>query len=294
VVRGAHRLHAILMLIVPAIGAVFTCVDAVQHGVTRLDLALFTVFYVITALGLGLGFHRLFSHWSFMPPPWMQFLFAVAGSMAGQGPMIYWVANHRRHHRYSDHSGDPHSPHADGPKELKGLSGFIHAHMGWTLDHELTSTLVYTPDLLKLPVLRAANRLYLLWVLLGVLIPAAIGGIATRSWYGAYSGLLWGGFFRLFIGYHLTFAVNSASHMFGRRDYETGDQSRNNMWLLIPTLGEAWHNTHHAFPAAAILATEWWQFDACGYLVMVLERLGLVSDVRRITKQMVARKRRKI
>jgi stearoyl-CoA desaturase (delta-9 desaturase) len=168
----------------------------------------------------------------------------------------------------------------------------LHAHLGWTIEHELTSTLVYTPDLLKNATLRRINRTYLLWLLAGVLGPAVIGGLVTRSWYGAYSALLWGGLVRLFFAYQFTLAINSATHVFGVQEFDTGDESRNTFWLALPTLGEAWHNNHHAFPTAAVFATRWWHLDLGGLFVLLLQRCGLAQGARSIP-DMLARKRRK-
>jgi stearoyl-CoA desaturase (delta-9 desaturase) len=281
------------MLWVPILGTVLAFVEAVEHGVTVLNLELFSLFYLVNGFGITVGFHRLLAHRAFQAPRWITGLLAIAGSMAGQGPPIYWVANHRRHHHYSDQEGDPHSPYVNGTTALSGWSGFWHAHLGWTFEHALTSTLVYTPDLLRNAVLRWVNRHYLLWLVSGIVVPALIGGMVTRSWVGAYSAGLWGGLVRLFFAYQFTLAINSATHLFGAQAFDTGDHSRNTSWLALPTLGEAWHNNHHAFPTAAVFAARWWQVDLGGYLVLLLQRCGLIHGARPINQEMITRKQRK-
>lgn len=278
--RG-QRLHAFAILVVPAIAVCVAAWDATHGRVHLWQPLLAAVFYVLTFLAITVGFHRLFSHRAFQSHPWVAGGLAILGSMAAQGPVIYWVANHRRHHRFGDISGDPHSPIVAEEQEMTGWAGFWHAHAGWTFDPHVSNQAVFCKDLLRDPQLVWINRHYLMWVGLGLLIPTAIGAALGRSLDAAWAGLLWGGGVRLFFSYHLTNSINSVTHMFGYRTFATPDQSRNNLWLGLPTLGEGWHNNHHAAPASAIFGLAWWEVDFGGLLIRILERMGLVWQVHR-------------
>ena len=245
------------------------------------DLVVFAITYVLCGIGVTVGFHRLFTHRSFKTSTPVRALLAVLGSAAIEGPVIEWVATHRQHHRYSDQQGDPHSPHVNRAAGFRGaLAGLAHAHLGWLFrGEELASEQVYAPDLLADPVIAFVNRTFLLWVLAGLAFPFGLGVALTGSVAGGLTGLLWGGAVRIFVLHHSTFSINSLCHYFGRQGFETGDQSRNLLWLSLPTLGEAWHNNHHAFPTSARHGLRWWQLDPSGWLISGLERLGLVWDV---------------
>jgi stearoyl-CoA desaturase (Delta-9 desaturase) len=288
-----QRVHAGTLLIVPAIGTFAAVFLAVRHGLSEVDLLLCVSFYFVTIIGITVGFHRLLAHRAFQASRATKALLIVLGAMAAQGPPIYWVSNHRRHHQYSDRSGDPHSPRRDGAQTLTGLRGLWHAHVAWTFNHELSNPLAFSKDLLRDPVVGAINRLYYFWVLLGLLLPALLDGLYTESWLGAVTGLLWGGLVRLFMSYHATNSINSVTHAFGRRPFNTRDDSRNNIWLALPTGGEAWHNNHHAFPSAAVFSLTWWQIDIGGLLVWALEKVGLVWDVKRVTASSLANRTRR-
>lgn len=289
--RAAQRVHALAILVVPLAGALAAMALAAREGVAARDLGLLLVLYLATMLGVSVGFHRHLAHGAFQAGPLMRTLLVVCGAMAAQGPPLYWVANHRRHHRWSDRPGDPHSPHArrDGP--VSGWRGLLHAHAGWTFEHELTNPLVYCGDLLRDPRMLRLNRLYLAWVALGLLLPALAGGWAGGSLHAALTGLLWGGPVRLFLTYHFTASINSITHVFGRAAFETRDDSRNNAWLALPTVGEAWHNNHHAFPSSAAFGLAWWQLDPGALLVRLLARLGLVWNVRGPGRALLAARR---
>lgn len=211
----------------------------------------------------------------------MRVALGIAGSMAGQGSISYWASNHRRHHKYSDMPGDIHSPYFDEERKMGIVEGFWHSHMGWTFDHALTNPLHFTKDLYRDPAISRVNQLYMVWVYLGLAIPAVLGGLLTLSWMGALTGFLWGGLVRMLLTYHSTNAIDSVNHIFGTKMYETGDESRNNLLVVLLTMGEGWHNNHHAFPSSAFFGFRWWQFDLGGMLIATLEKLGWVWDANR-------------
>jgi stearoyl-CoA desaturase (delta-9 desaturase) len=200
--------------------------------------------------------------------------------MAVQGPMLKWVALHRRHHQHSDTPEDPHSPHHHGRGVLGLLRGAWHAHIGWFFDRDPEDLPRYVPDLRKSRALRVASALFLLWVALGLLIPAVLGGLLTLSWAGVWTGLIWGGLVRVFLVHHVSWSVNSACHLWGLRPYRSDDQSRDNVVFGVLALGEGWHNTHHAFPTSARHGLRWWQVDASYWVIRALALLGLAWDVR--------------
>jgi stearoyl-CoA desaturase (Delta-9 desaturase) len=280
-VRARQRLHAYATLLVPLAGTLLALMEAVTHGLGRLEAALLVGMYAVTMMGVDTGYHRLFSHRSFKAHPALRALLAVCGSMAAQGPVIYWAANHRLHHSRSDTEEDLHSPRVDENGQRRGsLSGLWHAHAGWMFSHAPANPLRLGKDLLRDLTLGRINQLYYLWVLLGLLVPAALGGLLTGTWAGAGSGLLWGGLVRMFLVQHATFAGNSLCHLFGRQPHGTGDGSTDNLWLTLPTFGGALHNTHHAFPSSAFLGPRWWHFDISGWLIRTFAALGLAWDVK--------------
>ncbi len=291
--RLAQKVHAIALAVVPTIGTAVALWMAFTVGVSTLDLVMLGVFYVFSILGISVGYHRLFSHRAFKANRAVRVILAIAGATAAQGSVVYWVSNHRRHHQYTDKPGDVHSPYVRDPAEEMGFwRGFWHSHMGWTFDHRMTNALKFAKDLYRDPAIARVNRLYFLWVALGLIVPAAIGGLATMSWMGAFTGFLWGGLVRLFLCYHFVNGIDSITHLFGTRPLESGDHSRNNAWWALPTLGEGWHNNHHAFPSSAIFGLEWWQLDPGAWAIRGMEKLGWVWDVHQPTPQMVAAKRR--
>jgi stearoyl-CoA desaturase (delta-9 desaturase) len=254
---------------------------AARNGIGGIELGSLAAMYVLTFVGITVGLHRLGAHRAFEAAPGVRAVLLGLGAMAGQGPPSYWIANHRRHHALSDRDGDLHSPYVDGPRRLSIWRGLWHAHMGWTFDHELTNVLVFGKDLLRDPIVARLNRWYHALVVLGIALPGVAGGLATWSLHGALQGLLWGGMVRLFASSHATAAINSLAHRVGSHPHDTRDESRNNLWLAIPTLGEGWHNNHHAFPSSAFLGHAWWQLDIGAWVVRALERLRLVTRVKR-------------
>jgi stearoyl-CoA desaturase (Delta-9 desaturase) len=248
------------------------------------DLAAFAVTYVLTGLGVTVGFHRYLTHRSFETSKGLRAVLAALGSAAIEGPVISWVADHRKHHAFSDEEGDPHSPHVGHGGGVRGtLRGLFHAHVGWLFIHDQRAAkLRYAPDLVRDPVIKAIDRTFPFWAVLGLAIPFGLG-VALGGTIGAgLTALLWGGGVRMFVLHHLTYSINSLCHVFGRRPFETGDRSSNLAWLAVPTFGEAWHNNHHAFPTSAIHGLGRRQVDPSGLVISGLERLGLVWNVVRV------------
>ncbi len=249
------------------------------------DLIVMSLTYLLTGLGITVGYHRLFTHRSFKTGKALRVVLAILGSAAIEGSVIEWVATHRMHHRFSDKDGDPHSPHVGhGGGWAGAIRGLIHAHVGWTFRGvDRASTEHYAPDLLADPVVRWVDRTFLLWLVAGLVFPFFLGLALTGSLIGGVTGFLWGGAVRVFFLHHATFSINSLCHFFGNRKFETGDHSRNLNWLAIPTLGEAWHNNHHAFPTSARHGLGRWQLDPSAWVISALEATGLAWDVIKIT-----------
>jgi len=256
-------------------------------GFHWVDLLLLVSMYVVTAFGITVGFHRLFTHRSFETNIVVKVIFAILGSMAVQGPMLKWVAVHRRHHQFSDTPEDPHSPHHHGHGIGGLLRGAWHAHVGWIFEAEPKDLMRYVPDLQQNQSLRITSGLFFLWVFLGLVIPAALGGLLTWSWRGALTGFLWGGLIRIFLVHHVTWSVNSACHLWGSRPFRSTDESRNNAIFGVLAMGEGWHATHHAFPTSARHGLRWWQIDMSYWLIRGLKFLGLAWDVRLPTREAV-------
>ena len=248
------------------------------------DLVVFTITYLLTGIGVTVGFHRLLTHRSFKTTRSMRALLGALGSAAIEGPVIDWVATHRKHHCFSDEPGDPHSPHVGYGGGWSGaLRGLVHAHVGWIFRGvDIANPERYAKDLLADPVIRFVNRTFFLWVLAGLALPFGLGVALTGSVVGGLTGLLWGGAVRIFFLHHVTYAINSLCHFFGRRPFSTGDESRNLMWLALPSLGEAWHNNHHAFPTSARHGLRPWQIDVSAIVIWLLERAHLAWDVVRV------------
>jgi stearoyl-CoA desaturase (delta-9 desaturase) len=231
-------------------------------------------------IGIEVGFHRHFSHAAFRAPRPVRYALAIAGSLAVQGPVIFWVAIHRRHHRFSDRPGDPHSPHLHGGGVVGTAWGLFHAHVGWLFQPEDTDWRLYVPDLLRDRSVFDANLRYGYWVLLGLAIPAVAGGLLHHSWSGAGQGFLWGGLVRIFLAQHVTWSVNSICHWAGSQSFATRDRSTNNLWLALISAGGSWHHNHHAFPHSARTALRWWQIDPSWWFIRCLGAAGFATNVR--------------
>jgi len=250
------------------------------------DLAILAAMYLPTALGITIGYHRLFTHRAFEAKPWVRYTFAVLGSLAVQGSVIDWVADHRKHHAFTDTEGDPHSPHGHGDGLRGALSGLWYAHMGWLVDTQGQATKRrFAPELLEDPVMRRINGAFLPLVGLSLLIPALAGFAITGTLAGAFTGMLWGGLVRIFLVHHVTWSINSVCHFFGRRRFDVDDESTNVFWLAIPSLGESWHHNHHAFPRAAQQGLRWWEIDISAAIITLMEKLGLAWNVIRISPE---------
>jgi stearoyl-CoA desaturase (delta-9 desaturase) len=287
----ATRVCTLAGVLLPLLGFAAGVVLLWGWGFSWVHLGLLVGMYLLTGLGITVGYHRLFTHRSFQTTRAVQFVLAVLGSMAAQGPLLTWVATHRRHHRHSDRGGDPHSPHGHG-RSLRGvLRGLWHAHLGWVLGSNGAAGGCHVPDLSRSAMLRRVSMLFPLWVALGLLIPAAVAGLLTLSWWGALLGLLWGGGARMFLVHHVTWSVNSVCHLWGRRPFRSKDQSRNNVVFGVLALGEGWHNTHHAFPTSARHGLRWWQLDASYYVIRVLAWLRLAWNVRLPSERAIASQR---
>lgn len=286
-----QRRLVLAVTIVPFAGLVLAVWGLWGRGLHPVDASLFLGFYAFTGLGVTIGFHRLFTHRSFETRRWVRGALAVAGSMAIQGPVIKWVADHRRHHAFTDQPGDPHSPHLDeGPGARGVLKGLWHAHMGWFFDDEQTSARRWAPDLVKDPLMRRIDRLFPLWALISLTAPAIAGGLITRSWEGVASAFLWAGLARLFFLHHVTWSVNSICHFYGKRPYATDDFSTNNWLLSIVSFGESWHNNHHAFPTSAVHGLRKNQLDVTGSIIRLMERLHLAWDLRGVSGKQLDQK----
>ena len=257
------------------------------------DLLVLSITYLLCGLGITVGYHRLFTHRSFKTTRALRALLAVLGSMAIEGPLIDWASTHRKHHRFSDRHGDPHSPHVDRDAGWRGaLRGLAHAHLGWIFrGKDIANPRRYAKDLLADRDLRFISRTFPLWAAAGLALPFGIGVALTGSLVGGLTGLLWGGAVRVFLLHHATFSINSLCHFFGRRAFATGDESRNLAWLAPLSLGEAWHNNHHAFPTSAYHGLRRWQLDPAAWLITALERCRLAWDVVRITPERQQAKR---
>jgi stearoyl-CoA desaturase (delta-9 desaturase) len=280
------RVALTVVTVAPVVALGVAVWQAWGHALRASDVVIFAAMYVATALGVTVGFHRLFTHRSFKAVRPVRVASAILGSMAVQGPVISWVADHRKHHAFSDREGDPHSPHVGHGEGLRGaLSGLFHAHLGWLYLHDQRGKRSrYAPDLLADPALRFVDRTFLVWVLAGFAVPFALGWALTSSLTGALTGLLWGGAVRMMVLHHATYSINSLCHFFGRRRFATEDRSRNLAWLALPSMGEAWHNNHHAFPTSALHGMRAWEVDPSGLVIRGLEAAGLAWDVQRIPR----------
>jgi stearoyl-CoA desaturase (Delta-9 desaturase) len=278
------RIILTVITVLPVIGLGLVAWQLWEKALHWSDLVVFGIVYPLTAMGVTIGFHRLLTHRSFKTTKPVKATLAILGSAAIEGPVISWVADHRKHHTFSDEEGDPHSPHHGHGDGLRGaLKGLAHAHLGWLYDHSQRGLKTrYARDLLNDPLIRFIDRTFLLWVGVGLVVPFALGWLIGGSLYAALTGLLWGGLVRMFVVHHITYSINSLCHFFGKRPYETGDRSTNLAWLAPFTFGESWHNNHHAFPTAAHHGHGLRQIDISAGVIWSLEKLGLAWDVVRV------------
>jgi len=271
----------LLGVCIPPLGVALAIVLLWNALVGWTDLVVLALMYLVSALGITVGFHRLLTHRSFDTYPFVRRVFAVLGSLAVQGAVIAWVADHRKHHTFADEEGDPHSPHVGST----GVRGLWHAHVGWLFrDQGCADWRRYARDLVSDPGMRAITRAFPLIALASLALPALLGFVLTGSAFAALTGFLWGGLVRIFLVHHVTWSINSICHLFGRRRFATDDRSGNVAWLALPTLGESWHHNHHAFPRSASHGLRWWELDPSGLVIRLLERLGLAWNVVRVPR----------
>ena len=289
-----QKIFAYPTILVPAAGLVMVLVQTAQGRAGTMEVTLLLGMYLLVATGITVGFHRYLTHRSFKTGNTLRAIFAILGSMAALGPVISWVSNHRRHHRYSDRAGDPHSPYiTNHGQPLSRMRGFWHSYNGWLLDGEITNAVIFAKDLLRDPIITRINRTYLLWVFMGLAIPSLIGWLWRGTMEGAFQGLLWGGLARVALNQQALWIIASLAHIFGSRPFNTGEheQSRNNMLFTLVTLGDGWHNNHHAFPHVAIMGFEWWQIDPSTWIIRSLEKLGIVWDVQDVPDKSLQRQK---
>jgi stearoyl-CoA desaturase (delta-9 desaturase) len=279
-----ERIANLYGVVVPFVGVLVAVVMLWNRAVDITDLAILVGMYLITAVGVTVGFHRLLTHRAFATHRWLERAFAVAGSLSVQGSVMDWVADHRKHHAHTDREGDPHSPHVG---HGSGLAGLWHAHVGWLLETQGQADWKrYAPDLYEDPGMRTIGRRFALLALLSLLIPT-VAGFALHGFTvaGAARGLVWGGLVRIFFVHHVTWSVNSICHFFGARRFDVDDHSTNVGWLAVVSLGESWHHNHHAFPRSAFHGLRRWEIDPSGLIITGLERVGLAWNVVRITPE---------
>jgi stearoyl-CoA desaturase (Delta-9 desaturase) len=270
----------LVAIILPFLGLAAAVFLFWGRGFRWVELGLLAGMYGLTAVGITVGFHRLFTHRSFETNRVVKFVLAVLGSMALQGPLLNWVALHRRHHQLSDQPEDPHTPHHQGRGVLGVCRGLWYAHLGWLFRPYPPNLMRYVKDLRQSRMLSTISTLFPLWVAVGLLVPTVLGGLLTLSWTGALCGLVWGGLARIFLVHHVTWSVNSICHLWGGHPYATGDDSRNNALVGILAIGEGWHNNHHAFPTSACHGLRWWQLDLSYEFIRLLTLVGLAWDVK--------------
>ena len=284
VMSRTERYANLAGVVVPFAGVLLAIVLLWSSWVDAIDLAILAVMYLLTALGITIGFHRMLTHRAFQTSPRIERAFAVLGSLSVQGSVLDWVADHRKHHAHTDQEGDPHSPHVG---HGSGLQGLWHAHTGWLLETQgQADWKKYAKDLYEDPKMRKIGKRFPLYVLASLLIPTVLGFVLHGfTLEGALRGYVWGGLVRIFLVHHVTWSVNSICHFFGSRRFDVDDHSTNVGWLAIPSLGESWHHNHHAFPRSAHHGLRWYEVDPSGAIISAMERLGLVWDVVRITPE---------
>jgi stearoyl-CoA desaturase (delta-9 desaturase) len=289
----SHKLGNLIGVAVPPVCLLVAIVLLWNRAIGPLELSLMIGLYFVTALGVTLGYHRMFTHRAFESSRAFRAVMAVLGSMAVEGSVITWVADHRKHHAFTDIEGDPHSPHLSGPGLLGAIKGLWHAHIGWLFETVGTAERErFASDLLKDRSLRVVDKLFFMWVALGLLIPFALGWIVGGGLGTALTALLWGGLVRVCLLHHVTWSINSVCHFFGRRRFDIEDESRNVFWLAPFSMGEAWHHNHHAFPTSAFHGLRLWEriADPTGLVIMLLEKVGLVWNVVRVSPDRQAAK----
>jgi stearoyl-CoA desaturase (Delta-9 desaturase) len=271
-------------VVIPFIGVIAAIVLLWNSMVNWTDIAIMVVMYMLSAIGVTLGFHRLLTHRAFQSYPWVEHGLAVLGSLSVQGSVMDWVADHRKHHAHTDKEGDPHSPHVG---HGSGFSGFWHAHAGWLMETQgQADWRKYAPDLYEDPKMRRIGKAFPLLAIASLLLPTlaafALSGFTAKA---ALEGFIWGGLVRVFFGHHITWSVNSICHIFGARRFDVEDRSTNVWWLAPFSLGESWHHNHHAFPRSAFHGLKWWELDITGLTIRAMAKAGLAWNVVRIAPE---------
>ena len=258
--------------------------------VSWVDIGLLIGFWALTAIGITVGYHRYFTHGSFKAPRGVKIALGILGSLAIQGSINQWVADHRKHHKFSDEIGDPHSPWRFGTSRKAIAKGLVFAHMGWLFSEEQATVDQYAPDIRDDKDLQRITRSFAWIVAASIILPGILGGLITQSWLGFFTGLFWGGIVRIALVHHVTWSINSICHVFGKRPFESRDLSSNVTWLAIPSFGESWHNLHHVDPTCARHGVLKGQIDPSARVIRTLEVLNLAHDVRWPKPQRLAKK----
>jgi stearoyl-CoA desaturase (delta-9 desaturase) len=279
-----RRTANLLAVVIPPAALIVGIALGWRHGLDWRDLTMMVGLYVVTILGVTVGYHRMLTHRAFEAHRATRYTLAIVGSMAIEGPVIRWVADHRKHHAFTDRDGDPHSPHTDhGDGLLGAIRGLWHAHVGWLFESVgLSDERRYARELVEDRGMRAIDRGFGLFASISLALPFVIGWLYTGTLTGALWAFVWAGLVRVFFIHHATWSVNSIAHFAGRRRFATKDESRNVALLALPTLGEGWHNNHHAFPRSAFHGLRWWEIDLSGLTIRGLEAVGLAWNVVRI------------
>ena len=284
------KLANLTAVVVPFAGVVVAIVLLWHIAFNWVYLGILVGMYLATAIGVTIGYHRLFTHRSFKTSKPVVAILAALGSMAVEGPVLRWVATHRRHHQHSDQEHDPHSPHMHGSGLWNMIQGMWHSHVGWLFEPEIEGLDQYVGDLRKDSLVCWMSDHFTVWVILGLVIPAVLGGLLTMSWTGVLLGFIWGGPVRVFLVHHMTWSINSVCHIWGATPYNTNDHSRNNAIMGVVALGEGWHNNHHAFPTSARHGLQWWQLDVSYMIIWTMSKLRLIEAVRIPTKDRIIAK----
>jgi stearoyl-CoA desaturase (Delta-9 desaturase) len=281
-----HRWFNLAGVMLPFLGFVLAVVLLWNTLVDWSDLAVMAIMYVISGYGVTLGFHRLLTHRSFQTFKPVEYTLAILGSVAVQGPVMSWVADHRRHHAHTDKDGDPHSPHGHGSGLRGAIAGLWYAHMGWLFLASGTSEHSrYARDLYEDRGMRFIHRTFGAWVLMGLLVPAGIGYLFEPTLAGAAKAALWGGPVRIFALHHVTWSINSVCHFFGTRRFAVDDHSTNVFWLSLLSFGESWHHNHHTFPRSARHGLRWWEIDPTAWLIRGMRSVRLAWNVVEISPE---------
>jgi stearoyl-CoA desaturase (delta-9 desaturase) len=282
----AHKIANLAGVFLPFVAFLAAIVLLWNTWVDWSDLAVLAIMYVLTGYGVTLGFHRLLTHRSFQTFKPVEYGLAALGSMAVQGPVMSWVADHRKHHAHTDRDGDPHSPHGHGGGLRGALSGLWYAHMGWLFDRAgQAPPQRYAKDLYEDPGMRVIDRGFPLLVLAGFVLPFALGWLIGGTPTDGLTGALWGGAVRIFLLHHVTWSINSVCHFFGSRRFAVDDHSTNVFWLSLLSFGESWHHNHHAFPRSAVHGLRWWEIDPTAWMVRAMRRTKLAWNVVEITPE---------